>query len=437
MARASSDPVSAPVLPKDWPAANSEARLVAKLVPYARNARTHSKGQVAKIAAAIREWGWTMPVLIDEQDGVIAGHGRLLAAELLGIEVVPTITARGWSEAQKRAYVIADNQLAMEAGWDRNLLGSELLGLRELGFDLALTGFDDLDLKGLVRGDALQDDDSKIPALSNAPATRLGDLWMLDRHRVQCGDSTDPKAVTRLLNGETPLLMVTDPPYGVDYDPHWRKEAGVNKGARMGKVKNDDRVDWTPVWRLFPGSVAYVWHAGLHAGEVGRNLVEAGLLLRSQIMWSKSRFALSRGNYHWQHEPCWYAVREGKNAAWTGGRKEATVWEISHSGGNEEVTVHGTQKPLECMGRPMRNHDAAIVFDPFLGSGSTLVAAHLQERLCYGMDLDARYVDMAVGRWQNHTQREAVLQGDGRTFAEIKAEREAKAWKRKAAKKKP
>lgn len=319
MVRASSDPAA--VLPPEWAAANAESRQVATLVPYARNARTHSKAQVAKIAAAIREWGWTMPVLIDEQNGVIAGHGRLLAAELLGIEVVPVVVARGWTEGQKRAYVIADNQLALESGWDRTLLGSELLALKELDFNLALTGFDDLDLKGLVRGESLQDDADKIPGLTDTPVARLGDLWLLDGHRLLCGDSTDSKAVARVLNGQQPLLMVTDPPYGVDYDPTWRKAAGVNNSDRMGKVKNDDRVDWSIVWRLFPGDVAYVWHAGLHAGEVAANLLAAGFVARSQIIWSKGRFALSRSNYHWQHEPAWYVVREGKSASWTGGRK--------------------------------------------------------------------------------------------------------------------
>ena len=207
----------------------------------------------------------------------------------------------------------------------------------------------------------------------------------------------------------------------MDYDPAWRNEAGVSSTSRTGKVRNDDRVDWTAVWKLFPGDVCYVWHAGRHCGEVASNLHEAGFDIRAQIIWAKSRFALSRGNYHWQHEPCWYAVRQGKKAHWVGDRSQSTVWDIPVTSDGDK-TRHGTQKPLECMARPMRNHDAHVVLDPFLGSGSTLIAADKLGRTCLGMELDPGYVDVSVERWQRATGGKATLES-GETFEAVRESR--------------
>jgi DNA modification methylase len=417
--------------PASWPATKTELRRTSALIPYANNARTHTKDQVAKIAASINEFGWTAPILVDESDNVIAGHGRLLAAELLQIESVPVIVARGWSDTQRRAYVIADNQLALEAGWDREMLSTELFALHALDFDLSLTGFELDDLKGLMRGADLGEDEDALPPLPTTAVTRLGDVWLLQdaaaAHRVACGDSTDAATIERLFAGARPQMMITDPPYGVEYDPQWRNKSKVSNtpAKRLGTVHNDDRADWSAAWRNFPGDVAYVWHSALRSVDVATSLSVTGFNLRAQIIWSKlHRFPTGRGNYHWAHEPCWYAVRAGAKASWIGGRKQKTIWEIeSPNKTSEDSTTHSTQKPLECMGRPMRNHDAALIFDPFLGSGSTLIAAHLQDRTCFGIDLEPRYVDIAVQRWQNHNGRAATLEGDGRTFAEIAAER--------------
>ena len=223
--------------------------------------------------------------------------------------------------------------------------------------------------------------------------------------------------------------MVTDPPYGVDLDPEWREQAGLNPRTRQGgKLANDDRIDWSDAWALFPGDVAYVWHAGIHAAEVALGLQRCGFQIRSQIIWVKQHFAISRGAYHWRHEPCWYAVRKDQTAHWRGDRKQSTVWEIANLnpfGGEpteeNEVTGHGTQKPVEIMRRPILNHTrpGEACYDPFLGSGSTLIAAESIRRICYGMDIDPRYVDVAVLRWQRFTGQLAVLDGDGRTFEEI------------------
>jgi hypothetical protein len=236
-----------------------------------------------------------------------------MAAQQLGLAEVPLMVARGWTEAQRQAYRLADNQLALNAGWDNDLLRVELGELRSLGVDLDLAGFGRLELDALfgVGRVGLTDPDA-VPDLATEPVTRAGDVWTLGRHRLACGDATDTSVVEHCLAGAKPHLMVTDPPYGTGYDPSWRARAGINRNRRkMGKVRNDDRADWRAAWALFEGDVAYVWHAGLHAGVVAESLISSGFALRSQIIWVKERFALSRGDYHWQHEPCWYAVREG------------------------------------------------------------------------------------------------------------------------------
>jgi DNA modification methylase len=256
-------------------------------------------------------------------------------------------------------------------------------------------------------GPGLTDPDA-VPPLPETAVTQRGDLWLLGEHRLLCGDSTDAEDVTRLLDGVVPFIMVTDPPYGVDYDPAWRHRSGLNNSERTGRVSNDDRVDWTGAYRLFPGRVAYVWHAGRFAADLTLNLRDAGFEVRTQIIWRKSRFAIGRGHYHWQHEPCWYAVREGGSAKWCGDRTQSTVWDVD-SGGQDAETRHGTQKPVECMARPVRTHGGRgdDVYDPFLGSGTTVIACEQAGRRCVAMELDGRYCDVAVRRWEDFTGRKA------------------------------
>ena len=404
-----------------WPADSVERRPLASLIPYARNARTHSDEQVAQIAASMREWGWTNPVLVDEDGGIIAGHGRVLAARSLGYSDVPVMVARGWTEAQRRAYVLADNQLALNAGWNPELLSVELKGLAELGFDLDLLGFPDLDMLMADKTDGLTDPDD-VPETPADPVTRLGDVWVMGRHRIVCGDCTDPLVVDKVLAGVKPHLMVTDPPYGVNYDPKWRADAGVNKSTKkLGVVENDDRADWREAWALFPGDAAYVWHAGLYAGVVADSLAACDFILRSQIIWAKDRFALSRGDYHWQHEPCWYVVRKGSKGHYDGGRSQSTRWDIPAR--EDKGHGHSTQKPVECMKRPIENNSSPgqAVYEPFSGSGTTIIAGEMTGRSIHAIELNPAYVDVAVMRWQEFTGAEATLESDGQTFNDIKA----------------
>ena len=401
----------------------------ADLVPYARNARTHSEEQVNQIAASITEFGFTTPVLIDENNGLIAGHGRLQAAIKLAMPTVPAIRLVGLSDAKKRALVIADNKLALNAGWDIDLLKVELMDLDAAGFDLSITGFSDLELGALLadKTAGLTDPDD-VPALAE-PVSVLGDCWLLGKHRLVCGDCTEVGVVDKALNGVKPHLMVTDPPYGVEYDPKWRLDAGINKAHQTraeGVVVNDDRADWSEAWALFPGDVAYVWHGALHAAKVAESLAKSDFKIRSQIIWAKSSLVMGRGHYHWQHEPCWYAVRG--TGHWAGDRKQTTLWKIENmhrTQGNVDdgKTNHSTQTPVECMKRPIEKNSSAgqAVYEPFSGSGTTIIATEMTGRACHAIELSPQYVDMAVRRWEAFTGKDATLDGDGRTFKDVES----------------
>ena len=403
-------------------------RNAADLKPYAKNSRVHSEAQVAQIAASIKEFGFTQPILVDGKNGVIAGHGRLMAALSIGMAQVPVIELSGLTAAQRRAYVIADNKLTENGGWDDALLADELKALGEMGFDLKLTGFDDIELVSvLTTGEGLTDPD-EVPEVPAEPVSRLGDIWQLGNHRVICGDSTVADTVAALLGPVKPHLMVTDPPYGVEYDAGWRNKVSRTNGKTynsmaVGKVENDDRLTWAEAWALFPGDVVYAWHGFQQSPVLAGELVDAGFGLRALIAWVKSSAPISRGHYHHQHETCWYAVRDGGTGHWTGDRKQTTVWHIDKPQKSE--TGHSTQKPVECMKRPIENNSSPgqAVYDPFLGSGTTIIAGEMTGRHVYGIELSPVYVDVIVQRWQAFTGLRATLDGDGRAFDEIQAQR--------------
>jgi DNA modification methylase len=359
---------------------------------------------------------------------IIAGHGRILAARKLGLAEVPVMVAEGWTEPQKRAYVLADNQLALNAGWDMDLLSNELADLQAQGFDLGLTGFSDIDALLAGRGTAGLTDPDAVPEPGARAVATLGDVWLLGGHRLVCGDSTDAAAVGACLGQERPHLMVTDPPYGVEYDPGWRDEAakrspsmGNRKDTAKGKVENDDKADWREAWALFPGDVAYVWHAMRKAGTVYESLEAAEFEIRAEIVWAKSHLVISQGHYHPQHESCWYAVRKraGATGHWHGDRKQTTLWQIPKPAKSE--TGHGTQKPVECMRRPMENNSVAgnAVYEPFSGSGTTIIAGEQCARRVLAIELNPIYVDVAIKRWQQFTGKLATLESTGQSFEDV------------------
>lgn len=408
-----------------------ELKPIDDLMPYAMNARTHSDFQVKQIADSIREFGFTNPVLTDGNDGIIAGHGRVLAALSVGLREVPTINLAHLTDTQKRAYIIADNKLALNAGWDVEMLKIETDKLLAEDFDLTLTGFSTDELTELFAGMDVaksEADPDDVPDPEADAVSQIGDVWVMGRHRIICGDSTQADVVAKVLNGVKPHLMVTDPPYGVEYDANWRNEAlradGTPiAGRAIGKVKNDGRADWRETWAFFPGDVAYVWCASLHNHEVADSLLASGFALRSQIIWAKSNFAISRADYHWQHEPCWYVVRTAAKGHWNGDRKQTTLWQIPKPAKSE--TGHSTQKPVECMKRPIENNSSPgqAVYEPFSGSGTTIIAGEMTGRSVHAIELNPLYVDVAVRRWQTYAGGVATLDGDGRSFAEVETER--------------
>ncbi|WP_428548208.1 DNA modification methylase [Profundibacter sp.] len=393
-----------------------------QIIPYARNPRQNEKA-IATVAASIAEFGWRQPIVVDENMIILAGHTRLAAAQHLGLKTAPVHIAKGLSETQAQAFRIMDNRSAENAEWMEDLLNLELSDLLDADYDLELTGFTDEELNGLLSGlDGANDTDGEddIPEPPEDPVSRPGDLWVLGNHRLLCGDATVATDVERVLGNVTPLLMVTDPPYGVEYDPGWRNQTGASATKRTGKVLNDDRADWREAWDLFPGDVAYVWHGALHAATVAESLEAAGFNVRSQIIWAKDRLVLSRGDYHWQHEPCWYAVKKTGKGHWAGDRKQTTLWQIANKDQDAD-TVHGTQKPVECMRRPILNNSSPgqAIYEPFMGSGTTLIAAETTGRACLGIELNPAYVDVAVERWQQFTGQQATLDGTNQTFGNL------------------
>jgi DNA modification methylase len=419
-----------------------------RLIEYARNPRKNDSA-VDRMCGSIREFGFKIPVLARSDGTVVDGHLRIKAAHKLGswpggdITAIPVITCDEWSEAQVKAFRLMVNRSVTWADWDEELLALELQDIQGADFDLNLTGFDPGEIDDLLT----LDDEEKAnaaPPLPESPGSRSGDLWLLGSHRILCGDATSAEAVARLLGERKPRLMVTDPPYGIELDSEWRDRAGLNgcgpaeasymkkrtKGHNETSISGDTRADWSDAFALVTSlEVAYVWHASKFTREVLDGLLKIGFLHHQQIIWNKGRTVLTRTHYWFQHEPCWY-VRK-KNAPWFGKAGEnSTIWsspspKFIMGGSDEEKYDHPTQKPIELMRRPILNHlrRGELVYEPFLGSGTTLAAAELTERICYGIELDPKYVDVVIQRWQQLTGKKAVLDGDGRTFDEIAEER--------------
>lgn len=421
------------------PPARGGDRLAVRYVAIAevkvteRNPRTHPRAQIDQIKASITRFGFTNPLLVDEKLRIIAGHGRLQAAQELKLATVPVLEISGLNKNERRALVIADNKIAMNSAWDKELLAEELTALNDADFDMDVLGFDDLELNLLVDNSAGDEElDAGIPPPVN-PGSRPGDVWLLGKHRIVCGSCEDPEAVKLALDGAQPVLMVTDPPYGVELDGGWRDRAGFNGRAKgepgymMRKteghsntaISGDTRVDWSQAFELVPSiQVAYVWHASAFTGEVLEGMKRIGFTLWQQLIWDKGIGVMTRHHYFFQHEPCWY-VRK-KNAPFLGKLGSGTtVWQakspkrVTGGDGREEKWDHPTQKPIELMRRSIVNHirKGDVVYEPFLGSGTTLAAAETTGRVCCGLEIDPKFVDVVIQRWEKISGNEARLLG--------------------------
>src|ERR1700674_3357285 len=418
-----------------------------KLVFYARNPRKNDAA-VDRMVASIKEFGLKIPVLARSDGEVVDGHLRLKAARKLGIAEIPVILCDEWTPAQVKAFRLMVNRSVTWADWDDELLALELQELNATEFDLSLTGFDPKEIDDLLLPPDDDDQANTAPPLPDNPVSRLGDLWNCGRHRVLCGDATSSESVARLLGDRKPFLLVTDPPYGIELDSEWRDRAGLNgcgpaeasymkhrtEGHTETTISGDTRADWSEAFELVPSlEIVYVWHASIFTREVLNGLLRIGLLYPQQIIWNKGRTVLTRTHYWYQHEPCWYLRK--KNAPWFGKAGEnSTIWDSASpkfimGGSDEEKFDHPTQKPIALARRPILNHlrRGELVYEPFLGSGTTLAAAELAERVCYGIELDPKYCDVIIQRWQGLAGKKATLEGDGRTFEEIAQERRKEA----------
>ena len=405
-----------------------ETRLVADLIPYAANSRTHSDAQVAQIAASIKEFGWTNPILIDGDNTIIAGHGRLLAARKLGMEEVPAIILDHLSKAQQRALVIADNQLALNAGWDIDMLKAEIEDLNLEGFDLGLLGFDDKFLDGLLEpepSEGLTDEDA-VPEVPEQPKTVLGDVWVMGNHRLMCGDSTSVTAFDQLMDGAKADMIFTDPPYGMSYGGG-RAAGSTPKGALVkahGMIMNDDLQgdDLIALVRdaiatssaaMKEGGALYACFTWRTYAEFEAGLESCGHKVKACIVWDKKSIGLGNSHYRPQHEFIFYC-----GGQWYGDKSQSDVWYMSRGATGEYV--HPTQKPVELVERALNNSSKAgdVVIDCFGGSGSTLIACEKTNRHARLMELDPKYCDVIIKRWQDFTGQQAVHAETGQAFGD-------------------
>ena len=392
---------------------------VDKLIPYAKNSRTHSDQQVAQIAASIKEFGFRNPILVDGV-GIIAGHGRLMAAQKLGLDKVPTIDCSDMTPSQKKAYIIADNKLALNAGWDTAMLTIEMQELEDEGFDLELLGFDDKELNALLEPEIVEGltDEDEVPELPEEPKSKLGDVYILGDHRLMCGDSTSIDAVEKMMAGDKASLVVTDPPWNVAYGTNLANNA---QGYKQRTIMNDNfetTQEWEDFLSGFMGNIIAFTMKGcpiycvMGASEwpaIDKALRDGGFHWSSTIIWAKDTLVLSRKDYHTQYEPIWYGWKDDGPRIWTvQDRKQSDVWECKRPKRSE---LHPTTKPVELIERAVLNSSNAgtIVFEPFGGSGSTLIACEKTGRKARLMELDPKYCDVIVKRWEDFTGKKAVL----------------------------
>lgn len=377
-----------------------------KLVPYVNNARTHSKEQITKLRSSLREFGFINPVIIDRDFSIIAGHGRVLAAKEEGITEVPCVFVDYLTEVQKKAYILADNRFAMDAGWDEELLRLEIESLQDMDFDVSLTGFEEAEIADLFAGqhetDAKDDDFDLSAALEKAAFVQRGDVWIVGRHRLMCGDATSAEDVTTLMDGKKANLVVTDPPYGVSF-----------KSADGLTIQNDSMKEeefYTFLHDAFlnmasvleKGGAAYVFHADTEGLNFRKAFMDAGFHLAGVCIWVKNSLVLGRSDYQWQHEPVLYGFLQNGKHPWYSDRKQTTIWNYDKPKRNKN---HPTSKPLDLLGYPICNssQENSIVIDTFGGSGSTLMACEQTNRICHMMELDEKYASVILRRYVEDT----------------------------------
>ncbi len=404
---------------------------ISRLIPRITNPHTHSPAQVAQIAASMQEWGWTNPILVGADDDILAGHGRVLAARQLGMDEVPVIQLGHLSEAQRRALVIADNQIALNAGWDENLLRAELAALQQEEFNIDLIGFDDAELVRLL---AAQDatagltDEDAVPELQHIPVSALGDLWILGSHRLFVGDTTNRQDVAKLMGSEAADLVFTDPPYNVDYEGYTEEKLKI-KGDRMSdaEFKRFLAAAFHSCRTVVKsGASIYVCHSSSWQREFQNALETGGFEVRCQIIWAKNTFAWGFGRYKFQHEPIFYAHVAQQKDAWYGDKTQSTLWQENKPAANR---LHPTMKPVELIERALLNSSKAgdIVVDLFGGSGSTLIGCERHGRKARLMEIDPKYADCIVRRYQEYTGKQAILEKDGHSFDEVASQRRPEA----------
>jgi DNA modification methylase len=405
-----------------------EYKKISDLIPYVNNTRTHSDTQVLQIASSIKEFGFTNPILIDEEGGVIAGHGRIMGAKKLGIDEAPTITLKGLTETQRKAYIIADNKLALNSGWDEELLKVELQALDEIDFDLSVIGFDEDELSSYLDDTELTEgltDEDDVPEPPEKPITREGDVWLLGNHRLMCGDSTSVDAVEKLMDGGKSNMVFTDPPYLMDFKGNVNADGSKSHNAVHGVIKNDSmsREDGDTFMsdivcniKLFNEGAFYISFYRLGMDYVHRALDVQNLKCRAVIVWFKKGGTLSNSDYKSNYEPIFYGwVNEHK---FYGGKAEWDFWDISKTKKND---LHPTMKPVELVDRAILNSSErnGVVLDFFGGSGTTMISAEKNNRHARLMELDPKYCDVIINRWQDFTGKQATLEVDGRTFEEV------------------
>lgn len=391
----------------------------ADLIPYARNSRTHSDAQVAKIASSIKEFGFLNPIIIDAENGIIAGHGRLMAAQKLGLDSVPVLEASHLTDAQRRAYVIADNRLALDAGWDAELLKVELQDLEAADFDLSLTGFEVDELAKFLEpevAEGLTDEDA-VPEVPAQPVTVEGDVWLLGRHRLMCGDSTSIEYMERLCEGQLVDMWLTDPPYNVAYEGGTKEKLTIqNDSMSNDAFRQFLRDAYSAADAVMKnGAVFYIWHADSEGYNFRGAASDIGWPIRQCLIWKKSSLVMGRQDYHWMHEPCLYGWKEGASHLWASDRKQTTILEFAKPSRNGE---HPTMKPVELFEYQMLNNTKGsdLVLDSFAGSGTTAIACEKHGRNARMMELDPKYCDVIIQRWQDFTGEQAIHEATQKTY---------------------